>query len=91
MNELSPSSFRGLIPGLSYQLGNLISAASSQIEATIGERYPLRNADGSLKLNAAGKPIADYGLTQAIFMGCVCGGLLITGKTNDTQFSFATL
>jgi SHS family lactate transporter-like MFS transporter len=28
-------------------------------------------------LNADGKQIADYGLTQAIFMGCVCGCLLI--------------
>ncbi|KAI8384298.1 major facilitator superfamily domain-containing protein [Radiomyces spectabilis] len=78
INELSPPAFRGLLPGLAYQLGNLISAASSQIEATIGERYPIRNADGSYKLNAEGKQIADYGLTQAIFMGCVCGGLLIT-------------
>ncbi|KAI7906907.1 major facilitator superfamily domain-containing protein [Cokeromyces recurvatus] len=78
INELSPPSFRGLLPGLSYQLGNLISAASSQIEATIGEKYPVRNADGSFKLNTKGETIADYGLTQAIFMGCVCGCLLIT-------------
>jgi SHS family lactate transporter-like MFS transporter len=40
----------------------------------------LKNADGSYKLNAQGKHIADYGLTQAIFMGCVCAGLLITSK-----------
>ncbi|CAO0802809.1 unnamed protein product [Mucor circinelloides] len=78
VNELAPAAFRGLIPGLAYQLGNLISAASSQIEATIGEKYPLKNGDGSLKLDAHGKPIPDYGLTQAIFMGCVCAGLLIT-------------
>ncbi|KAI8061055.1 major facilitator superfamily domain-containing protein [Gongronella butleri] len=70
LNEISPPGFRGLLPGLAYQLGNLISAASSQIEATIGEHYPTTNA--------AGKQIANYGLTQAIFMGCVCGGLLIT-------------
>jgi SHS family lactate transporter-like MFS transporter len=56
-----------------------VSAASSQIEATIGERYPLKNADGSYKLKN-GKTIADYGLTQAIFMGCVCGCLLIAGR-----------
>lgn len=80
INELSPAAFRGLIPGLAYQLGNLISAASSQIEATIGERYPLKNEDGSYKLNAKGAHIADYGLTQAIFMGCVCVGLVIAGK-----------
>lgn len=77
---MSPAAFRGLIPGLAYQLGNLISAASSQIEATIGEKYPLLNEDGSYKLNAKGAHIADYGLTQAIFMGCVCVGLVIAGK-----------
>ncbi|KAG0174216.1 hypothetical protein DFQ28_000016 [Apophysomyces sp. BC1034] len=76
INELSPPSFRGLMPGLAYQLGNLISAASSQIEATIGEKYPLRNPDGSYQYKD-GKLIADYGLTQAIFMGCVSGCLLI--------------
>ncbi|SAL97275.1 hypothetical protein [Absidia glauca] len=78
LNEISPPGFRGLLPGLAYQLGNLISAASSQIEASIGERYPLQNPDGSLKLNAKGQPIPNYALTQAIFMGCVCAGLLIT-------------
>ncbi|KAG0851627.1 hypothetical protein G6F17_008827 [Rhizopus arrhizus] len=85
INELSPDAFRGLMPGLAYQLGNLISAASSQIEATIGERYPLRNEDGTYKLNAEGKQIADYGKTQAIFMGCVCGCLLITALVGKEE------
>ncbi|KAG2233836.1 major facilitator superfamily domain-containing protein [Thamnidium elegans] len=77
INELSPAAFRGLMPGLAYQLGNLISAASSQIEATIGEKYPIQNEDGTYRLNSKGQRIADYGLTQAIFMGCVCVGLSI--------------
>ncbi|KAI8142983.1 major facilitator superfamily domain-containing protein [Fennellomyces sp. T-0311] len=77
LNELAPSGFRGLMPGLSYQLGNLVSAASSQIQATIGEQYPLRNPDGSLQLRG-GKSIPDYGLVQAIFMGCVVACLIIT-------------
>ncbi|KAI8349679.1 major facilitator superfamily domain-containing protein [Blakeslea trispora] len=85
INELAPPSFRGLMPGLAYQLGNLISAASSQIEATIGEKYPLRNADGSYKTNSKGGHIADYGLTQAIFMACVCGGLLITALVGKEE------
>ncbi|KAG2225283.1 hypothetical protein INT45_001507 [Circinella minor] len=76
LNELAPPAFRGLMPGLAYQLGNLISAASSQIQATIGEKYPLKNPDGSLILRE-GKTVPDYGLTQAIFMGCVAGCLLI--------------
>ncbi|KAF7731901.1 hypothetical protein EC973_007732 [Apophysomyces ossiformis] len=80
LNELAPPAFRGLMPGLAYQLGNLVSAASSQIEATIGEKYPLRNADGSFKLNNQGQPIPDYGKTQAIFMGVVQACLLIASK-----------
>lgn len=39
--ELSPGSFRTFVVGTSYQLGNLASSASSTIEATIGERFPL--------------------------------------------------
>ncbi|KAI8330759.1 major facilitator superfamily domain-containing protein [Chlamydoabsidia padenii] len=79
LNEISPPGFRSLMPGLAYQLGNLISAASSQIEATIGEQYPLREADGTMRLDPlTHQPIANYALTQAIFMGCVCGGLLVT-------------
>lgn len=67
--------------GLAYQLGNLISAASSQIQATIGERYPMRNPDGSLLLRD-GEPVPDYAYTQAIFLACVCAGLLICGKSH---------
>lgn len=39
--ELSPGSFRTFVVGTSYQLGNLASSASSTIEATIGEKFPL--------------------------------------------------
>jgi MFS transporter, SHS family, lactate transporter len=33
LNELSPSDVRGTFPGFTYQLGNLISAGSAQMEA----------------------------------------------------------
>ncbi|KAK7926591.1 H+ symporter family protein [Apiospora marii] len=38
--ELSPGAFRTFVVGTSYQLGNLVSSASSTIESTIGERFP---------------------------------------------------
>lgn len=65
--ELSPGSFRTFVVGTSYQLGNLVSSASSTIEATIGERFPLS------PLIKEGKPVAryNYGKVIAIFMGCV--------------------
>jgi SHS family lactate transporter-like MFS transporter len=62
-----------------------VSAASAQIEATIGEHYPVRNADGSLKLDSTGATVPDYGLTQAIFMGCVFAGVIITSMYNGTE------
>lgn len=61
--ELSPGSFRTFVVGTSYQLGNLVSSASSTIEATIGERFPLPS-QGHVKRYK-------YGLVICIFMGCV--------------------
>jgi len=62
--ELSPGSFRTFVVGTAYQLGNLVSSASSTIETTIGERFPLPPT----------KTVANrykYGLVICIFMGCV--------------------
>lgn len=61
--ELSPGSFRTFIVGTSYQLGNLVSSASSTIESTIGERFPLPPIKGKERFK--------YGLVICIFMGCV--------------------
>jgi MFS transporter, SHS family, lactate transporter len=65
--ELSPGSFRTFVVGTSYQLGNLVSSASSTIEATIGERFPLPP-----KI-VGGRTIEryDYGRVICIFMACV--------------------
>lgn len=65
--ELSPPSFRTFVVGTAYQLGNLVSSASSTIESTIGERFPLP------PLITDGKPTKryNYGLVICIFMACV--------------------
>ncbi|KAF9375719.1 hypothetical protein CPB97_011281 [Podila verticillata] len=63
--ELSPPGFRSTFPGLAYQLGNLISASASQIEAVVGEKHKLPN----------GKP--DYGRVQMILLGVVFGFVII--------------
>ncbi|KAG8783292.1 hypothetical protein FRC15_005469 [Serendipita sp. 397] len=62
--ELSPAGFRTFVVGTSYQLGNLVSSASSTIEATIGERFPLPPTASGVKRYVYGKVIA-------IFMACV--------------------
>lgn len=61
--ELSPGSFRTFVVGTAYQLGNLASSASSTIEATIGERYPLPPVKGVARY--------DYGKVIVIFLGAV--------------------
>ena len=55
--ELSPPVMRTFFYGATYQLGNLAAAASSTIEATIGERFPLAplHEDGNVI------PRYDYG------------------------------
>lgn len=69
LSELSPG-FHSFIVGMSYQLGNLASSASSTIESTIGEKFPIKNPKG-------GADIYDYGKVMAIFMGCVYAYVLI--------------
>jgi len=63
LNELSPPAFRALFPGLTYQLGNMVSSASAQIEAT-GAAHQRILVDG--------KDTPDYGKVQGIFMGVIC-------------------
>lgn len=65
--ELSPGSLRTFVVGTSYQLGNLVSSASSTIEATIGERFPL----APLVRNGKKVKRYEYGKVICIFLGCV--------------------
>lgn len=71
ISELSPPQYRVFIVGLAYQLGNLASSASSTIESTIGERFPLYK-DGKQIEGAY-----NYGKVMSILMGCVFGYVLI--------------
>jgi SHS family lactate transporter-like MFS transporter len=41
LNELSPDDARGTFPGLTFQLGNAISAGAAQIEAAFALKFPL--------------------------------------------------
>lgn len=67
--ELSPGAFRTFVVGTSYQLGNLVSSASSTIEATIGERFPLPPKGKVARY--------DYGNVICIFMGCVYAYVIV--------------
>ncbi|CAL3971459.1 unnamed protein product [Diplocarpon coronariae] len=68
--ELSPGSFRTFVVGTAYQLGNLVSSASSTIESTIGSQFPLPPT-------AAGTARFQYGKVMCIFMGCVYAYVIV--------------
>lgn len=56
LNELSPPAFRSTFPGLTYQLGNMISSPSAQIVNAIAE---------SISISAIGGPsVPAYGPTM---------------------------
>ncbi|RUP42683.1 major facilitator superfamily domain-containing protein [Jimgerdemannia flammicorona] len=77
LNELSPPEFRGTFPGLCYQIGNLISSASAQIEAVLGEKFPVVDSNQNLVFDSKEKPIPNYALTQAIFMAIAFFGVIV--------------
>lgn len=64
--EMSPPAFRATFPGVTYQLGNMISSAASQIEATAGE-----NLRTTIIKNGVPTDVPDYAKVQGILIGCV--------------------
>ncbi|KAJ2156994.1 Carboxylic acid transporter [Coemansia sp. RSA 552] len=70
LSEISPPDFRATFPGLAYQLGNLISASASQIEATMGEKDPLPE-------KRDGETIPNYGRVQGILIGIIFSCVLV--------------
>lgn len=80
LSEMSPPAFRATFPGVAYQLGNMVSSASSQIEATGG-----KNLRTTLLVDGEWKDIPDYATVQGIFIGCVAAFVLfitIVGPEN---------
>ncbi|KAF7977223.1 hypothetical protein HWV62_45206 [Athelia sp. TMB] len=64
--EMSPPAFRATFPGVAYQLGNMISSASAQIEATGGDNL-------KTTIIEKGKPVVvpNYAEVQGILIGVV--------------------
>jgi SHS family lactate transporter-like MFS transporter len=53
LNELSPPAFRGLFPGLAYQMGNFAAAYAAQQQAWLAERFRLPNGEPNYALTMA--------------------------------------
>ncbi|KAK0202271.1 major facilitator superfamily domain-containing protein [Desarmillaria ectypa] len=73
LSEMSPPAFRATFPGVAYQLGNMVSAASAQIEATgaAHQRTTITHPDGTIQ------NVPDYAKVQGILIGCVAVFLIV--------------
>lgn len=70
--EMSPPAFRATFPGVAYQLGNMVSSASSQIEATAGGHLRTTVTVGGVTKN-----VPDYATVQGILIGVVSAYVII--------------
>lgn len=85
LSEISPPAFRASFPGIAYQLGNMVSAASAQIEATGGDHLKTTIIQDDQPMI-----VQDYAKVQGIFIGCIVAYtlvLVIVGPENHgSQF-----
>ncbi|KAG7098524.1 hypothetical protein E1B28_000464 [Marasmius oreades] len=72
--EMSPPAFRATFPGVAYQVGNMVSSASAQIEATGGEHQRTTLID---RITGKPKDAPDYAKVQGILIGVVAAYILI--------------
>lgn len=70
LNELSPPAFRSSFPGITYQLGNMISSPSAEIVNILAEKNFLRNEAGEL--------VEAYGPVMGIATGIIALGIAVT-------------
>lgn len=85
LNELSPPAFRSSFPGITYQVGNMISSPSAQIVNAIAEAV--------LITGDSGKPAPSYGPTMGIATAIIAIGIAVTAmfgpEKRGRQFELA--
>ncbi|KAK0636412.1 major facilitator superfamily domain-containing protein, partial [Bombardia bombarda] len=70
LNELSPPAFRSAFPGVTYQLGSLISAPAAQIVNAVAEKVSITSPSG--------KQVNAYGPVMGVFTAIIAVILIIT-------------
>jgi len=70
LNELSPPAFRSSFPGITYQLGNMISSPSAQIVNAVSESHFVKSVSG--------KRAEAYGPTMGIATAIIALGITVT-------------
>ncbi|KAI9054948.1 hypothetical protein LZ554_002091 [Drepanopeziza brunnea f. sp. 'monogermtubi'] len=70
LNELSPAAYRSTFPGLTYQLGNMISSPSAQVVNLLAEQIHVSDDGGS--------HVKAYGPVMAIATAIIALGIVVT-------------
>ncbi|KAL4880677.1 major facilitator superfamily domain-containing protein [Aspergillus karnatakaensis] len=70
LNELSPPAFRSLFPGLTYQIGNMISSPSAQIVNAVAEKTFITSGSGNR--------VEAYGPTMGVATAIIATGIMVT-------------
>lgn len=70
LNELSPPAFRSSFPGITYQLGNMISSPSAEIVNLLAEKNFIRDSAGEL--------VEAYGPVMGIATAIIAIGIAVT-------------
>lgn len=70
LNELSPPAFRSSFPGLTYQIGNMISSPSAQIVNAIAEHTWVTTASGARA--------SAYGPVMGVATAIIALGIMFT-------------
>lgn len=70
LNELSPPAFRSSFPGITYQIGNMISSPSAQIVNALAEKILISKSNG--------ERVEAYGPVMGVATAIIALGIAIT-------------
>lgn len=73
LNELSPTAFRSSFPGITYQIGNMISSPSAQIVNAIAEAKTITGPSGNER-----DRVPAYGPVMGIATAIIAIGIVMT-------------
>lgn len=77
LNELAPPAFRSTFPGLTYQLGNMISSPSAQIVNAL--------AESNFVNDEAGPNVKAYGPVMGIATAIIATGIMFTAAVGPER------
>lgn len=70
LNELAPAAYRSTFPGVTYQIGNMISSPSAQIVNAIAEKIMVTAVDG--------ERVEAYGPVMGVATAIIALGIIVT-------------